>query len=208
MKGKYLNDFLEYAKKLFKKWFIYIGFLPTFYDYVSIYLPQYFSNFQFPNLVKYIFLILFFIVASFSIWLEEKKEKEKILNDFEQYKNGLPNYEVKLILKKYQFEEVEKFKIKKKEILNKALKQLEVLKDEKRLDILKCYEIKDLFDFPLNYKYDLEKYALDLENFIEKLKSLEVDESIEKIKLYKATPDFRDKKVEKQKCPKIHTFRA
>lgn len=128
------------------------------------------------------------MIASFSIWLEEKENKEKILNEFKEYRDSLPKYEVELILKKYQFEEVKEFKTKKEELLSKALRQLEVLKDEKQLNNLKGYEIEELFDFfPSKNNYDLEKYILDLESFIKEIQFLEVDESIERAKFYKAT---------------------
>jgi hypothetical protein len=187
---KFLNDFFEYIKKLLTKWFFYIGFLPTIYDYISVYLPKKWDVIKIPSFVNYVFLVLFFIASSFVLWLEEKKQKEEVINKLKEYFNSLPNYKIKLILKKYELQEIKNFRLEKEKLLKKALKQLEILKNE-QLDTLKGYEIEELFDFiPIESKYDLNKYISDLKNFITKIKSLEIDKNVENIKIYEATVEI------------------
>ncbi|GAX88013.1 hypothetical protein LNAT_P1310 [Lebetimonas natsushimae] len=188
---KFLSDFFKYIKKLLTKWFFYMGFLPTIYDYISVYLPKKWNVIKIPSFINYMFLVLFFIASSFVLWLEEKKQKEEVINKLKEYLNTLPNYKIKLILKKYELQEIKDFRLEKEKLLKKALKQLEFLKDKGQLDTLKGYEIEELFDFiPIESEYDLNKYISDLKNFITKIKSLKIDKNIENIQIYEATVEI------------------
>ncbi|WP_143471333.1 hypothetical protein [Lebetimonas natsushimae] len=186
-----MSDFFKYIKKLLTKWFFYMGFLPTIYDYISVYLPKKWNVIKIPSFINYMFLVLFFIASSFVLWLEEKKQKEEVINKLKEYLNTLPNYKIKLILKKYELQEIKDFRLEKEKLLKKALKQLEFLKDKGQLDTLKGYEIEELFDFiPIESEYDLNKYISDLKNFITKIKSLKIDKNIENIQIYEATVEI------------------
>lgn len=188
---KFLNDFFEYIKKLLTKWFFYMGFLPTIYDYISVYLPKKWNVIKIPSFINYMFLVLFFIASSFVLWLEEKKQKEEVINKFKEYSNSLPNYKIKLILKKYELQEIKNFRLEKEKLLKKALKQIEFLKNKGQLDTLKGHEIEELFDFiPIESEYNFNKYISDLKNFITKIKSLEIDKNVENIKIYEATVEI------------------
>ncbi len=179
---KYLS---EYLLKLLKTWIFYLGIIPTFYDFINTYFK---FNFEFSNKFLLIWANFWIIYASYEIWKKEKEEKNKILEEINQLKNSIPTYEVKLILKKFEFEEVRKFEEHQTKYLQKAKKQLEVLEDKNKLNDLKGYEIEELFDFlPLESQYDLKKYQEDLKTFIYKLKNLQIDENIKNANFYNAT---------------------
>ncbi len=175
----------EYIKKLLKTWIFYLGIIPTFYDFANTYIKL---DFEFSNKFLLIWANFWIIYTSYEIWKKEKEEKNKLLEELEKLKYLMPKYEVKLILKKYEFEEIKEFENKKSKLLIKAKKQLELLENVEKLDELKGYEIEEIFDFlPIENQNDLEKYKQDLKDFITKVQNLQIDESIKNTKFYTAT---------------------
>lgn len=161
-----------------------MGIIPTFYDFANTYIKL---DFEFSNKFLLIWANFWIIYTSYEIWKKEKEEKNKLLEELEKLKYSMPKYEVKLILKKYEFEEIKEFENKKSKLLIKAKKQLELLENVEKLDELKGYEIEEIFDFlPIKSEYDLEKYQKDLKNFINILENLHVDESIKNTNFYNA----------------------
>ena len=66
----------EYVKKLFSKWYIYLGLLFFIDDLISLILN---IEFALPKTIKYIFLISIFTYSTYSIWRDENKEKLQLI---------------------------------------------------------------------------------------------------------------------------------
>jgi len=179
---KYL---IEYISKLLKTWIFYLGLIPAFYDFINTYF-----NWKFEFSSKFLLFWALFCVlyGSFEVWKKEKENFEKLLEKYNQLKNSFPNYEVKIFLRKYKFKEIEEFKQKKKEYLQRAYKQLEILGNKVLLEKLSVKEIEKFFDFiPYEKKYNLAKYENDLRDFIKNLEILDVKNDLKNINFYKAT---------------------
>lgn len=69
--------FIKYIKKLFTKWILLLGLLPSFYDYISAYFN---TEIVLPETLKIIFIILIFIIASFTVWNDERKKNIELHN--------------------------------------------------------------------------------------------------------------------------------
>lgn len=70
-----MSALIEYIKKLFKKWVIYLAVLPNIYDYLSAYFN---IEYGLPSSLITIFVIFIFMIASFSVWKDERDEKVRL----------------------------------------------------------------------------------------------------------------------------------
>jgi len=89
--------FIKYIKKLFTKWILLLGLLPSFYDYISAYFN---TEIVLPETLKIIFIILIFIIASFSVWNDERKKNIELHN---KLKNPV-DYKITAHLKEISFD--------------------------------------------------------------------------------------------------------
>ena len=152
---------IEYLKKLFTTWFLYLGFLPTIYDYIATYFDW---DLKLPSFFIYIIVLLAFLFASYSVWVDEKKAKENLIKTMA----NPVEYHVSGELIPIDFE------------ADKHLKRIDdnVSKAKKEIDSAN-EEIKQLFTndnmgyaFAIvssnSYKYQLLSYIDQLSEYIQK----------------------------------------
>jgi len=88
--------FIKYIKKLFTKWILLLGLLPTAYDYLSVYFK---IEIELPIILKLIFIVIIFIIASYSVWNEENKLNMKLQ---EKLQNPI-DYKITAVFKEIEF---------------------------------------------------------------------------------------------------------
>ena len=90
--------FLQYLKLVFTKWYLYLGLLPGFLDFISVYLPEKYS-FNIPVLYSWIFLGLVFLCVNYQIWNDEQRKHKspKVIIDYDLQTFNIIYLEVKNI---------------------------------------------------------------------------------------------------------------
>jgi hypothetical protein len=73
-----MSNVFIYIKKVLSKWVILLGFLPFIYGYLQAYFPDPIKSFQFPLNILYYFIPIGIFVATYQVWLEQKKENDEI----------------------------------------------------------------------------------------------------------------------------------
>ena len=74
-----MNNFFSYLWKVLKQWYIYLTFLPEIINKIISYIPKINYKIEIPEEYKSCYLILALIYAVYRIWVNEKKEKEKLI---------------------------------------------------------------------------------------------------------------------------------
>lgn len=158
---------IEYLKKLFTKWFFYLGFLPTIYDYASAYFDW---GLKLPSLFLYLVGFLAFLFASYTIWADERKEKSEVQRllanpvDYNIIGELTPiDFEVEK-----QLNRIDNNAFKAQEEIDSANQEInQLFGDDKSMQrvISAITASSNLFD---SYKYELLKYIDELSNYIEK----------------------------------------
>jgi len=113
-KSLFKFSFFQYIKSLFAKWFLYLGFIPYLYDFLSVYLPEPLKSFRLPTWVNIFSIFIAFLLASYFSWLE-LKDKLKTFLDNETSFDVVP-YIYKLTAIKYLEETENKIKDYEREI--------------------------------------------------------------------------------------------
>lgn len=158
---------IEYLKKLFKTWFLYLGLLPAVYDYTSAYLPWDILKLQ--SIYLYPISLLAFLFASYSVWEDEKKAKDDLIKTmanpvkYNVIGELTPiNFEVEKQLKR-----IDDNTFKAQEEINSANLEIKQLSsnDKYMQYAIALTASNDLYD---TYKYKLLKYIDELTNYIEK----------------------------------------
>lgn len=97
-------NMVDYIKKLFHKWYIYLGIPASFSDYALVLVG--FDDVKIPDVVRYIAIFLTFLYASYRVWADEKKENERLqalqinLVDYEVIGKLYPiDFEIEIFLK-------------------------------------------------------------------------------------------------------------
>jgi hypothetical protein len=151
-------NILQYLKKLFTKWIFYLGIILLAYDLINVYFPEPLKSFRLPSLVNYILAAIFFIIASYGVWLEEKRKVDELTKNTTEF--FIETIVYKLTAKKHLIEiENEIEEIDRKiliiegknnnngqnnmfQIFSNVLSQLRPLFPEQDLDYYKKYKEK------------------------------------------------------------------
>lgn len=156
MKNKKFIILIQYISRILNNWIIYLGLIPTIYDYLSAYFDL---SYKFPKFFIIGFPIVVFLYASYQVYKEEYQRRE----DLEKKIECPTDYEIKAILSPIDFEE------------DKLLKRVDDCKveAEKRLSSLPS---------PININQaDKYKYLLSETNLYDKTK-IEYNEELETYK--------------------------
>lgn len=195
---------IRYLKKLFTKWILLLGLLPTAYDYISAYVG---IDFSLPNILKYWFILLVFIYASYCVWKDENEEKLKLQDSL---KNPI-DYNIVAELTPINIG-VDKYIQRFEKIIEEAPKNIKQI-DIKIADITQInnsdmsvttmesmlllssisasslYGTKRTTKTKNQYKHELEMYKIELLNFIDNYGNLK-DEMLKNIELYQKNKYF------------------
>ena len=180
---------IEYLKRLFSKWFVYLGLLPAIDDLIERYLN---ISLSIPNIVLYLLAFCGFIYATYQAWNDMRVEKEELE---EKLKNPV-DYEIKAYAKKIVFDlEYLKNKINKnieeaEKIIfeiSTELKELEEKSDKNSLSdgiyMAKMLSSFEMYDDKKNKQNEMF-YLAGLNSYLEKLRnySSKKDECLDKYK--------------------------
>lgn len=158
---------IEYLKKLFSKWFVYLGLLPAIDDLIERYLN---ISLSIPNIVLYLLAFCAFIYATYQAWNDMRVEKEELE---EKLKNPV-DYEIKAYAKKIVFD---LGYLKNK--INKNIEEAEKKISETSIELKELEEKSDVKN-----KQNEMFYIAGLDNYLEKLRnySSKKDECLDKYK--------------------------
>ena len=155
---------IEYLKRLFSKWFVYLGLLPAIDDLIERYLN---ISLSIPNIVLYLLAFCAFIYATYQAWNDMRVEKEELE---EKLKNPV-DYEIKAYAKKIVFD---LGYLKNK--INKNIEEAEKKISETSIELKELEEKSDVKN-----KQNEMFYIAGLDNYLEKLRnySSKKDERLE-----------------------------
>ena len=169
-----INIFGRFINKIFKQWFIYLGLIPTIYDFFNAYLG---FSFKFPRSIIIGFPIAMLIYALYKAYEDEYKEKQELQKKLD----GPTNYEITARLSPIDFEEERLFKqlddakLEAEKKLSTFPSPLSMNEIDKYADVL--YSNHSAYDkTKSSYNQELEQYKEQLLEIIEN-----IDEYKEKI---------------------------
>lgn len=153
-----------FLKKLLKKWYVYLSLIPIIQGFSVSYLEAevYFKQ---NHLWGFALVSVFF--ACYKVWLEQKKEYDKLQNSLIEYKNKFSSFEVTAVLKKIYIEDDFSFCLmqRKRQEVKEKLEKL-----ESELDVIVRNEA-ELIQYRAALKSYLEKsseYQIALQNSVSK----------------------------------------
>ncbi|OCL82737.1 hypothetical protein [Arcobacter porcinus] len=180
---------IEYLKRLFSKWFVYLGLLPAIDDLIERYLT---ISLSIPSIVLYFVAFCAFIYATYQVWNDMRVEKEELE---EKLKNPV-DYEIKAYAKKIVFDiEYAEKKIvenikEAQNIIKKSSKELDKLQEKPdenslsgKLEMFRSMQSLGIYE---NDSYETSKviYMAELSKYIDELKNFpsKKDECLDKYK--------------------------
>lgn len=153
----------EYIFCLLKKWVFYLSVPPTIYSLVSTYTK--FKLIEVPEFFLYLVGAVFFLIASYQVWLDERNEVDDLKNQLD----NPTDYKVTVLFKKVVLDEV----FIRKQIDNK-IKEVPGLLKEARKELEK-YSNENPYGryiasgFNLGNKQDSKEIVSKIESYINRL---------------------------------------
>lgn len=163
---------MTFVVKILKQWIIYLGFIPTIYDFSSAYFKY---DFDLPQFIIIGFPLVVFLYATYQIY---KDEHIKAL-DLQKKIEGPTNYEVKAILNAVNFhkdellQHLDSLKVEAEKRLGEIPSPLETSNIEQlRIALL----TESLYDkSSITYNNELLIYEQNLTNILQNIDSIKVE---------------------------------
>ena len=172
-----MKIFIEFTSKIFKQWIIYLGLIPTVYDFLSAYLN---SDYKFPQWVIFGFPIIILLYAIYQVYKDEYLKRIKLEKKLE----GPTNYKITANLYPIDYEkdkkikQLEDIKIDAEKKLISIPTHMKVNEAEKYLQAIQIMSVPtgfndksaSAYNSELSlYKSKLEDIALNIETYKDKV---------------------------------------
>lgn len=172
-----MKIFLEFIYKISKQWFIYLGLIPTVYDFLSAYLD---FSYKFPQWVTMWFPIMMLLYATYQVYRDEYFKRVNLEKKLE----SPTNYKITAKLYPVDYEEdkkigqLEDIKSKAEKKLLSVPSYMEINEVEKYLQVNKLMSVptglnnksaSTYNDELLVYKSTLKEIVSNIEVFKEKI---------------------------------------
>ena len=180
-----MKIFIELISKIFKQWIIYLGLIPTIYDYLNAYFN---IEYKFPHSIIIGSPIAMFLYVFYKVYADEYKEREAL----EQKLKGPTNYIITAILHPIDFKkeklikQFDNIKLEAEKRLSSIPPFMEVYEVEKYLQAIHIMSVPTGFNTKSasEYNQELSIYKSNLEEILFNIEGLKekVDKRIDELR--------------------------